>query len=188
MKPVIKQIGCLLMAGMLILHHTSCRKYKFPYNTETVSNHSQLPDTNILPPASPIPLTPVYYGEFTFENLSWQKDSLYTPSGFNILYSLIDFNPFKNIIPNEDYDSTYYNDHLKVIIHFSSWVTIPYVVLDFNRLPNHDIYFISNNYTFTLPIGGHSITIVLPGIKIYAKPNAAIDFSKKFSVRVKILP
>ena len=74
MKPEIKQIACLLLAVILILH-TGCRKYKYPYNMGTGANHSQLPDTNILLPSSPMPTTQVYFGEFTFDNLSWEKDS-----------------------------------------------------------------------------------------------------------------
>ena len=187
MKPEIKQIACLLLAVILILH-TGCRKYKYPYNMGTGANHSQLPDTNILLPSSPMPTTQVYFGEFTFDNLSWEKDSLYTPSGFNPLYSLSGFNPFNNIIPNEPYDTAYYKDHVRVAIRFNTWVTIPYAVLDFNGLPKHDIYFIDNNYVLTLPIGGTPVPIVLPSIKIYGRPDAAIDFSKKVSVKVVISP
>ena len=186
MKPVIKQITCLLLAVVLILYHTSCRKDKFPYDTGTGTNNSQSADTNILLPTSPS--TSVYVGEFNFDNLSWQKDSLYSPSGFNMLYSLSDFDPFKNIIPNEDYGTAYYKDHVQVSIRFATWVTIQYAVLDFNHLPDHDIYFIGNNYTLALPIGGQPVNIVLPGIKIYAKPEAAINFSRRVSIKVSIKP
>jgi hypothetical protein len=105
-----------------------------------------------------------------------------------MLYSLSDFNPFNNIIPNEDYDPSYYKDHVSVYIRFSTWVPIKYAVLDFNSLPNPDIYFIANNYTFTLLIRGFPVEIVLPRIKIYAKPDALIDFSRRLSVKVKIKP
>ena len=144
MKSIIKKSIYYLLLATLVVCYTGCRKDKHDQVfLVTGTNHSQLPDTNALLP-----------GEFIFDNLSWQKDSFYTSSGFNPLYSLSDFDPFKNIIPNEDYDTSYYKDHVRVSIRFTTWVTIPYAVLDRNGLPNHDIYFVSNNYILTLPMGG----------------------------------
>src|SRR5438552_10106216 len=110
------------------------------------------------------------------DSLSWYSWYNYNGSGTG-LWVIGGFgNVFNNIVSK--FDSTYYNDHVKVDLKFAdsaSWKNIPFSAHDHKGQTGFDVYFTDDNYIINLgPLG----TVVAPRIIILAKPTLLIDFSK----------
>jgi hypothetical protein len=172
MKQTAKNILYFSLLISLILFNAGCRKEKLNdppllSSTNHSTNQSQT-DSNVTRP-----------GEFIFENLPWRKDSLYSLPAL--------YKPFENLIRNADYDTDYYKKNVKVFIRFSTWTPIPYEAHDHNGAGPHALYFTDDNYYVNVAIFGYPAgTRVAGRIVVYAKPDTAIDFSKRVSVKVVI--
>jgi hypothetical protein len=84
---------------------------------------------------------------------------------------------------NSNFESAYYNDHVRVFVKQADallWTNVPY---DRGGQNNYSLYFTDDNYVVSFP-PPLSVTINAPRILVLAKPAAPIDFSKKVSAKI----
>jgi len=116
------------------------------------------------------------------DSLNWYSWYNYDGAGTG-LWAISGFGDvFKNIVSK--FDSTYYNDRVKVSLKFlDSWKNIPYAAHDHTGQTSFDFYFTDDNYIINL---GSLGTFAAPRIIILAKPTALIDFSKSVAVKIVV--
>ena len=163
MKNAIKLLAHASIVALIVF--TSCDKEDVGMITGPIT---------ISPP--PPPLVSDSSVLYSWDNYNGSGTGLWVISGFGDV--------FKNV--NSKFDSTYYNDHVKVNLKFAdsaSGKNIPYVAHDHTGQNNFDVYFTDDNYIADLgPLG----TFFAPRIIILAEPTALIDFSKKVAVKIVV--
>ena len=129
-------------------------------------------------PTQPPPPPPDSLTLYSWYNYDGSGTGLWAIDGFGDV--------FNNVVSK--FDSTYYNDHVKVHLKFAdstSWKNIRYVAHDHSGQNNLDVYFTDDNYyiNFPPPLSAH---VVVPRIIVLAKPTALIDFTKQVAVKIVV--
>jgi hypothetical protein len=141
-------------------------------------------ETLNLPPAvtpgpTPGPVTSQQASDGIFDDLFWKS----WPGNLWCL-QWVGGDIFLKHSYNSNFDSAYYNDHVRVFVKQADallWANVPY---DHGGQNNYSLYFTDDNYVVNFPFFG---TGVAPRILIIAKPGISIDFSKKASVKIDFI-